>query len=607
MSGFFTELFTASCQTSGKFQKSQGVTILDIAGYGGCVALIIYVASRWGVIFFDPYLQSDDARAVIFPYWKFHENLFDGDYIAEVMSAFTPWLHKTLYYLLTHFFDLLTVTKIVQILSITWCSFHIFMIGHRRAGGVGGLFSLYLILHTYVMLERSGGGLPRAFALPLICMTVDGIDRNSAKQSGLGAILGFALYPPAGLIALTVHGCWVVTQLFKKMRDSVAVRKMAVMFGAAILLCFISVTPSLMPNNDLGKIYSLEQANRMPEFGMKGRLAVIPLPKVSDEIMNNFKKMTQPSNDGPLPVLERYTRESGGVPFYIITGIIILAVIVGWARPPFAALYVAISGVILFGIANMVAFRLYSPERMILYSLPVAVLYLLISTLTGMGYKVSGGIVQRIVSGISLMFFIVFFGIAFKGPVGLNVDTRNEKKLFQIVQTLPNNALFAGNPTMINNVPLWGKRRVLVNYETSTPWLDKAWESIKERIYDSFSTYYASSPEPLTVLQEKYGVDYMIVHELDISPQYAMNCYYFEPFTTWVKRLCQKPSKDLIWHKAEPRSIVGRASGFIVIDLKTFLEQLHMSDNVGLSKLSDYSVVKDSSRHCSCMPPLWSM
>ena len=136
---FFAELFMKLSHKSEKFQKNQGVKILDIVGYGSCIALVIYIASRWGIIFFDPFLQSDDARAVIFPYWTFHEDLFKGDYIAEVMRAFTPWLHQALYYLLSSIIDLLTVTKIVQLIAIIWCSFHVFMIGHRRAGGFGAL------------------------------------------------------------------------------------------------------------------------------------------------------------------------------------------------------------------------------------------------------------------------------------------------------------------------------------------------------------------------------------------------------------------------------------------------------------------------------------
>ncbi len=144
------------------------------------------------------------------------------------------------------------------------------------------------------------------------------------------------------------------------------------------------------------------------------------------------------------------------------------------------------------------------------------------------------------------------------------------------MQTLPKDALLAGHPSRMNDIPLWSKRSV-VSFETSILWLDIKWHEIKGRNYDNFEAYYASSPEPLMVLQEKYGVDYMLIHEFDMSPLYAKNCNYFEPFTTWVKRLCQKPSKDLIWKKAVPHSIVGKASGFYVIDLDTFLGQLNPS------------------------------
>ena len=121
--------------------------------------------------------------------------------------------------------------------------------------------------------------------------------------------------------------------------------------------------------------------------------------------------------------------------------------------------------------------------------------------------------------------------------------------------------------------PLWAKRRILVSYETSVPWLDKAWKEIKERIYNNFDAYYASHPKPLQVLREKYGVDYMLVHEFDLSPFYTKNCHYFKPFNKRVKQLCRKPNTELIWRKATSSSIVGKASGFYVIDMNIFLEQ----------------------------------
>lgn len=574
MRNLLAELLNKSSKKQKKISQSQWVVILDIVGYIGCIALILYVAYRWGTAFFDPYLQNDDARIYLFPYWGFHSDLFKEDYLAHIMSAYTPWLHKSFYYLLTFKFDLLTVTKIVQILAIAWGCFHLFRIGHRRAGVLGGLFALYLGLHTFVLLYRAGGGLQRAFRLPILLMTVDGIDRNSERQSALGAILGFTIYPPAGMIALTTHCIWIVTQSIISKSDWMTLRKVFVKVGVVILLCFLSVSPLLLSSSKFGKSYSLQQARLMPEFGVNGRANVVPLPKADTVIFKNLKKLTSTSGDSPLPSLELFTRESGGTPLYLFICFALLLTVVNLTRPPYVSLYIATAGIFLFGLVSLLAFRLYVPQRMISIALPAAVLYLLSSTYTEIGYNSFKSIVPRLSSLITTLVFIAFFGIAFKGPIGLTVNAHSEKELFQLLQTLPENALFSGHPMRTNNIPLWAKRRILISYETSQPWFDKTWEKLKERNYDNLEAYYASDPGPLFTLREKYGVDYMLVHEADISPSYARHCQYFEPFTKRLKSLCQKPSEELIWRKATPLSIVGRASGFYVIDLDTFLEQL---------------------------------
>ena len=573
MKYLLANLFGKSPGMHDKISRNQWSMFLDVLGYLGCVTLVIYIIIRWGPNYFDPYLQNDDARIAIFPFWSFHEDLFKGDYIAQAMSAYTPWLHKTFYYLLTFVFDLLTVTKILQIAAISWGGFHAFRIGHRRSGGLGGLFSIYLVFHTYVLLERAGGGHPRAFALPIILMTIDGIDQNSEKQSGLGAVLGFAIYPTAGLIALSVHSIWLAIKCVINKSNWLTIRISLVSLGLIIFLCFLFVAPSLISNKEYGKVLLLRQARHMPEVGVNGRYKLIPLPKASVEIEKNFEKLSMTSGDSPLPFLEHFTNESGGAPLYFFVCFALLLSIVGLARPPCVSLYVAIGGIILFSLAILFAFRLYLPERIILYALPPTFLYLLLSTYTGIGYDSFGGIISRISSLIAILVFIAFFGIAFKGPIGLTVNAHPEKELFQLLQTLPEDALFSGHPLRINNIPLWAKRRILVSYETSQIFYDKAWKEIKGRTYDNFEAYYASDLGPLKVLRRKYGVDYMLIYEADISSFYAKYCHYFDPFNKYLSLLCRKPSKELIWRKATPQSIVGRASGFYVIDIETFLKQ----------------------------------
>jgi hypothetical protein len=375
------------------------------------------------------------------------------------------------------------------------------------------------------------------------------------------------------LISLTIYSIWSVAKCITSDYNRIDVRKVLLKLTLVVLLCALFLAPSLMSNKAFGSILLAQQARLMPEAGEGGRYKLVPLPEISTVIKENFTILTQTSGDSPLPFLKLLTQKSHGAPLYIIMCIALLFSLMGIMRPPYMALTIALTGIVLFFVACFLAFRLFLPERMIMYTLPVAVIYLLSTTFTGIRHTISEGVLRRVSSIVLLLVFIVFFGIAFKGPIGLNVNTHSQEGLFRILKTLPEPALFAGHPKRMNNIPLWAQRAVLVNLETSQIFYDKAWNEIKERTYDNFNAYYASSPEPVKVLREKYGVDYMLIHEQDVSPFYTKGCDYFEPFTTWVRRLCQKPSKDLIWKKAAPSSIVGQASRFKVINLEIFLKQ----------------------------------
>ena len=553
---------------------------LDILGYFLCIILILYFSMRWGSDFFDPLLQNDDTRTSTFPFWAMHDDLFKGDYIAQAMESFNPWLIKVLYYCLTLKIDLLIVTKILQISAIAWGSFHVFQIGRRRAGGLGGLFALYLALHTLEMLYGSAGGLPRSFGMPALLMCMDGIDRNSRIQAGSGTILGFSLYPPAGLIALVTFSLWYLSRELKNKKNLRNIRKEIISISIVTIFCFISLSPMLFSDHkEIGSLYSFEQASSMPEFYMGGRQCVAPLPTLQDAIAKVLRTLAETSDDSPVPYIKHFNDNNKKVVFLLFLFITPILALFQITRFPFTALYLAVVGIILFGIAKLFAFQLYSPDRMIRFSFVCAYLVLMSSSYTVIGGELYRGNMRKIAAFLVCAAFIGFQGITFKGPIGLTVDAHKESHLFQVLQKLPKNTLFAGHPLRMNNIPLWGKRSILISYETSQPWFDKSWERMKQRTYDNFAAYYADKKDPLKVLEQKYGVDYMLIHEDDISSSYISHCKYFKPFTKQLDNLCKKPYEDLIWRKATSGSIEAIASGYMVINLSKFLKELEKVDN----------------------------
>ena len=471
---------------------------------------------------------------------------------------------ELVYYGLTYKIDLLLATKIVQLMAITWGCIHLFLLGKRQAGGFGALFALYLGLHTMEFLDRSGGGHPRAFAIPVILMCAHGIMRKSRIQSILASALGFAIYPPAGLIALGTYVIWEAVMAVQNLRRKKRISKNIVYTISAASLCLAAVSPTYFQGKEeFGELYSYEEAVQMPEFGMDGRLWVIPLPTLATQVKKSLRELAACSNDSPVPFIEKLNEKTK----FFFLGFLVLAACLTLIRvAPFSPVpvYLIVSGTILFFLAKALAFRLYSPARMISYAIPCAYLIFMITVFTGLTQKSA---FQRYASLVVLFCFICFQGLAFKGPVGLGINARHEQALFTSVQKHPPETLFAGHPGRLSNVPLWGKRPVLITYETSIPWLDKTWEITKSRIYDSFDAYYAETLAPVHKLRKTYNVNYMLIHEDDLLPSYQDHCHFFAPFDVYLKTICSRPASKLVWHNIPPTAIIDRASGFMVVDI----------------------------------------
>lgn len=545
---------------------------IDGACYAGVAALAIYTWTKWGARYFDPYLQSDDTRIVIYPFWSCHTPYFRGDFLAESMLTLAPPFYRGLVYVLTAIVDVLMLPKVIQLAAIAWTAAHAFRMGRRRAGGAGALLGVYLVLHSFHILDRTGGGLPRAFSYPLLLMLVDALESGRRRAAGLAVVLGFALYPPAGLIGAVVFGWTVLARTYRAWREKKpeggSVPQQWMELGVTALLSLAVLLPSMNPGPEFGAIHTLEQARGIPAFGPGGRTELVPLKTLPQAMERERFQMARVSSDAlvgrrlSLPV-------KGDVTAFDLILLLALAGVL-LRRPAEATLPLLILAVGMAGfvLANLLAFRLYDPARMLSLSLPMAALPMILRGFAGWGRSKPASLANRGITLGALGGFLLVQGIALDGYPHLNIDARPDKELFELVQTLPADVRLAGHPKRMDNLPLWGKRPILISEETSQPWFTKIWDETTRRLDANIEAYYAVSVRPIRRLRKDWGVTHMLVHEDDLRPDTPMHGDMFVPYGERMRRLAEERWDRLVWRALPEEAVVGRAAGFILFDLE---------------------------------------
>jgi hypothetical protein len=110
-----------------------------------------------------------------------------------------------------------------------------------------------------------------------------------------------------------------------------------------------------------------------------------------------------------------------------------------------------------------------------------------------------------------------------------------ERPLLRYVSKLPKDALLAGDPEVMSNIPLVAQRSVFVSSEISYVGED--------RVRDFFDAYYAESRQEVYGFCETYGVDYLVVNRNHFSEDYLeRESFFFAPYNEYIVDLIERRS-----------------------------------------------------------------
>jgi hypothetical protein len=536
----------------------------------------------------DPYRLNGDAQQQIFPFFRYLEpNSFRGDYIADYYLSSYPLGYRVLYALPAWLgVDPTRVSRALPHALWLCTALGVGAVAHRLGGKLAAFCAMALVLGSNLYLNRIQGGLPRSFGFPIVALALVGLAYARVGWCVASVLAGALFYPVAGVVS----GFSLAALLLLPERSGFSVsgwswRRRISTLGITALLSVALLVPSLLGTGRFGGAVRPRDVPEYPEAGPGGRYssesrAPFPgfLPSVP-EVMNQAligarspwslstrrwligKKGTPPLN------AVNYRRSMWGLLALVVVGGLGLL-----AREP-AARRVALLGVAAglgYNLARLVLPFAYLPERYVAYAVPLLGTIAVTTCIAGLfGASFAEGrrrwIRRAAIAGHVLVLSCMFAGRV-TANAGITADLRGDRRLFEQISRLPEDALVAGWPKgLMNAVPYAGRRPALLTHECHQAFHKGYIEEMRRRMGAFLDAYFATSPEPLLRLRQEFGVTHLLLQRSHFSRRPPG---YFRPFGEWIKARTEAARGKKYELSRQMRAAAMFSSGdYVLLDL----------------------------------------
>jgi hypothetical protein len=544
----------------------------------------------------NPWVINDDVRQQIFWMQQWGDpELFPGDLLTDYARAYVTWGVKGLYRLASPLLDLPTLSKWFPGLSFVilslggkglwlsspaaapitfskwlpgllfvflgWCLFRIGVrLGSRRLGWF--MVGLYWLMPFF--LDHLAGGLARAFAAPLLAFFC--LCWLAASPWGLAlALLLQALFIPyiflVGALATTL--AWLAARSGRWTGASFL--NWGHLLTVAAGLSVVWLMNQQFDAAGFGPLVSAGDLAGRPEFTARGRYAIYPVPSILWEVVSPWEFIAP-------------FREGG-----IILGALGCALLLGAAvwggrsldwrdlkvrLQPFY--YLLLASALLYVLARIFLLKLFVPDRYLVYTLNLCYL-------VGLALGLNAALVRRPwprgAAAAVLVLVAVLGGMRLQG-VGL-FDYSRYRPLYAALSQTPKNALIAGHPNLMDNVPTFAQRPALATFELAHPWSQGYWQQLRPRLEDFFTAYYADDPRVVRDFGRKYHVSFLVVDARHFTPEFLAGGRFPVPFNPPLakekKRLAELVTCPFFAPFDEQiRGLVRDRSRFVLLDRDLF-------------------------------------
>ncbi len=482
-----------------------------------------------GPLLRDPWTVHDDARQVVYQArLATRDAAAAADPNAHQSALYVPTALAFVYRVLGRWVDPLTLTKILPLLASPAFTLLVFSAGARRWGTAAGLAAAALAgLHSWSRWPPQWGAGDAGDLLALLqigalaCL-------DSGRPLGAAALVVAAahLYPPAFLILGATAGMVALAGCIQRARphgESERAREPhafafrvtgagwtlagGIALGAALLLA----KSLAYRGGEMGRLFTLAEARSMIEFSPLGRS-----PLFFDDSWRSV------SNDRSGLALDLPT-------LFLLGFAIAVALLAGPRRagPSFALGAMTASGLVLWIAARELIF-LYQPVRFVVVTLPLAA-----ALLGGAnGVRALERISRPALRGSAAALAAVGVLLVFVPRLYASHVTASPPALYRALAATPPGTLFAGPPRLLDFVPAFAERRVLVSDEMMPPMFVRRYATVRTLMTAMLTAYTARSPAEVDRFCTEHGVTHWIVDLDDFDARSTWS--YFPPFDAIV-------------------------------------------------------------------------
>ncbi len=486
-----------------------------------------------GDALFNKYIISDDSNHYIFPFYRIQDPaLFQDDIFSRYSLYYNSIGAITIYNFFSTFLDPLLFSKILPFILCVLSAIYFFLIGKKiYSKYCGFLAAVLFIMYSWTISACFSGGHARAFAFLLLSSFVYYVLEKKYLLWGIILLLQTFIYPPIGAVSLISISILSFPKVIKNFKSKTAYNY-EIKFTFFLIIIDILVLSLLFLRRgcDLGPLVGFKEMIRMPEFFWGGRTPFF---------INSFKMLKDPAIADRVIGIPVY-----GFPIWFIlvisaAGIYLIIKKRIIIHPALNA--VCISSLFLYVLSWALLFKLYYPGRYLKFSLAFYLIFLCAIIITRAIIDKANPTknLQRL---LLLSFAVVIIYLPF-----LNKDLVNYKniKLYQFLSTLPKNAVIAGHPFEMSEIPLFSKRKVFIQFELSTPFYKNYYKQVKQRTNDFFKLYYSASFNEIKELCIECGIDYVLVKKEHFSrPYIEKGNFYIKPFNYQVRRIIENNIKN---------------------------------------------------------------
>ncbi len=504
-----------------------------MAGVLSAVVFFLAHLNAWS----SPYVINDDVRQQIFWMQQWLDpQLFRGDLLAAYARHYVPWGVQGLYWLATWVTNPISFSKFLPGLLFIFLALCLYRLGL----GIGGRSLAWTMVAVYwfmpFFLDNLAGGLARSFAAPLLAFFW--LCWQEERPWGMGAALLLqSLFIPYIFItsALAVALAWLAGQL-GWLRPPPFPAQLAHFFLLAAGAALVALMDYSFTASGFGPLVSYAEMVHRPEFYAGGRYAILPVPSIFWELISPWGWIAPFRDLGLLAGIATCVVLAGAT-LWGLKGVAFRAL-----APRLQPLgYLLLAGLAVYCLARIFLLKLFIPDRYLIYIFNLA--YCLILAL---GLHALLKVEQwRRTLGVLVLAAAAGLGVWRLWNVGLK-DFSVYRPVYAALAATPKDAIIAGHPDLMDNVPTFARRRALVTYKLAHPWSKGFWQKIEPRLEDLFAAYYAADPQEVIAFCRKYRVSFLVVDDRHFTPEFLAGGRFFVPMVERVPKYFGKTLDDRV-------------------------------------------------------------